>query len=105
MKIYLDTCSLQRLLASKTRIRIILETEAVLSILGWCKAGTIILAASDVLAFEIERNPNPAHREYALAILNKAVQWEPLTDPIERRAGTFNTAGIKPLDAIHLSSA
>lgn len=105
MKIYLDTCSLQRPLDSKTQIRIILEAEAILSILGWCESGGLILVASDVLTFEIERNPNPTRREYALEALTKAKYWAALNEPIESRARILSSAGIKPLDALHLASA
>ena len=105
MKIYLDTCSLQRPLDSKTQIRIILEAEAILSILGWCEADMLTLVASDALTFEIERNPNPTRREYALEILTKAKHWATLDETIEKRARTLNTTGIKPLDALHLASS
>ena len=71
MKIYLDPCSLQRPLDSKTQVRIILEAEAVLSILGWCESAMLALVGSDALSYEIERNPNPTRREYALETLRK----------------------------------
>lgn len=105
VKIYLDTCSLQRPLDSKTQIRIILEAEALLSILGWCETGALALVGSDVLAFEIERNPNPTRREYALEILTKAQQWAVLNESIAERARVLNKTGIKPLDALHLAAA
>ena len=44
MKIYLDTCSLHRPLDSKTQIRIMLEAEAILGIIGLCETGQIELA-------------------------------------------------------------
>ena len=105
MKIYLDNCSLQRPLDSKTQIRIILEAEAVLSILGWCETGLLTMLASDVLTFEIERNPNPTRREYALEALAQAQQWITLTAPIENRARILQTFGLHPLDALHLAAA
>ena len=45
--------------------------------------GDITLIASDVLAYEIERNPNPTRREYALEVLSKAAQWIVLNEAIE----------------------
>jgi len=105
MKIYLDTCSLQRPLDSKTHIRIVLEAEAILSILSQCEAGRLTLVASDALAFETERNPNLARREYALGALDKAQQWIPLDMAIESHARTLHAQGIQPLDALHLASA
>jgi hypothetical protein len=38
MKIHLDTCSIQRPLDNKTQVRIILEAEAILGIIGLCDA-------------------------------------------------------------------
>jgi predicted nucleic acid-binding protein len=49
MRISLDTCSLQRPLDDKTQIRIILEADAVLGILGLCEAGALELVSSDAL--------------------------------------------------------
>jgi len=105
MKIYLDTCSLQRPLDSKTQIRIVLEAEAVLSILTQCETDRLTLVASDALAFETERNPNLARREYALGVLDRAQQWIPLDTAIESHARTLHAQGIQPLDALHLASA
>ena len=104
-KIYLDPCSIQRPLDSRTQVRIILEAEAVLSILKWCEADELTLVASDALTFETERNPNPTRREYALEILDKAKEWAVLDETTESRARAFNVRGIKPLDALHLASA
>lgn len=105
LKIYFDTCSLQRPLDSKTQIRIILESEAVLNLLGQCEAGGIVLIGSDILTFETERNPNLTRREYAAATLRRARQWVILTEAIEQRARTLMTRNFKPLDALHLASA
>lgn len=105
MKIYLDTCSLQRPLDSKIQVRIILEAEAVLSILGWCESAMLALVCSDALSYEIERNPNPTRREYALETLRKAKVWVEFNASIEERARMLNVEGFKPLDALHLASA
>jgi hypothetical protein len=72
MRIYLDTCSLQRPLDSKTQIRIILEAEAVLGILAMLEAGQVEIVSSEALQFEIARIPNPIRKEYAFDALSKA---------------------------------
>ena len=105
MKIYLDTCSLQRPLDSKNQIRIILEAEAVLGILALCESGKIELVSSEVLLFEIDRNPNMTRQEYALEVLSKAKTFVVLNEQMEKRAREFDALGIKPLDALHLASA
>lgn len=105
MKIYLDTCSLQRPLDTKSQPRIIIEAEAVLAILALCEAGLLELVASGALLFETERNPHPVRKEYALEILVKARSYVGIDEHVERRARVFLGTGIEPLDALHLASA
>src|SRR3990167_3490585 len=105
MRIYLDTCSLQRPLDSKTQIRIALEAEAVLGVLMLCESGSVELVSSDALLFETERNPNMTRREYALAALSQAKVFVVLTEGVEKRAKELNATGLKPLDCLHLASA
>jgi hypothetical protein len=49
MKLYLDTCSLQRPLDNKSELRILLESEAVLGLLTLCESGAAELVSSEVL--------------------------------------------------------
>jgi len=105
MKVYLDTCSLQRPLDSKTQIRIILEADAVLGILALCETDEIELISSDVLLFETRRTPNITRQEYALEILSRASMFVELDEHVERRARELHSTGMKPLDALHLASA
>ena len=105
MKIYLDTCSIQRPLDSKNQIRILLEADAVLGIIALCDAGQVELVSSDALLYETRRNPNPVRKDHALAILDKANTIIAINDIIEKRARLFVERGIKPLDALHLASA
>jgi predicted nucleic acid-binding protein len=105
IKIYLDTCSLHRPLDSKTQVRIILETEAILGILALCVSGEVELLSSDVLMFEITRSPNMARQEYAIEALSGAKVFIGLNERLEKRAKELNATGIKPLDALHLASA
>lgn len=105
MKIYLDTCSLQRPLDDKSQIRIRLEAEAILSVLDLVKAGRLELVSSDALAFEIARNPHPTRRDFALETLADAPSYAELTEAIEGRAEALNQAGMKTLDSLHLASA
>ncbi len=105
MKIYLDNCSLQRPLDSKTQIRIALEAEAVLGILTMFETGKIELVSSEALQYEIGRNPNLTRQEYALEVLSKAQTFVELTEAVEQRARQLHLLGIGPLDALHLASA
>ena len=105
MRIYLDMCSIQRPLDTKTQPRIAVEAEAILGVLVLCEAGQVELMASDALGFELERNPHPVRKEYALKVLSKAAVFVHTDSQIEERARTFLAEGIKPVDALHLASA
>ncbi|NOY60530.1 MAG: type II toxin-antitoxin system VapC family toxin [Calditrichaeota bacterium] len=105
MKIYLDTCAIQRPVDNKTQFRIILESEAVLGVLSLLENEKIEIVSSDVLLFETQQNPNETRREYALEVLSKASGIIQLNSKIKKRAEQFSSQGIKPLDALHLASA
>jgi hypothetical protein len=74
MKIYLDMCSLQRPLDTKTQVRVAMEAEAILSILALCAAGYVTLLASDALVFETTQNPHPIRKQYAFGVLAMATR-------------------------------
>jgi predicted nucleic acid-binding protein len=57
------------------------------------------------LEFEVERNPHPVRKEYALKVLAKAVVLIHTDGDIEELARRFQAEGMKPLDALHLASA
>jgi len=105
MKVYLDTCSLQRPLDDKSQLRIRLEAEAILSVLDLSKAGQVKLVSSDALIFEVRRNPLQARREFALETITGFSSHVELTESVRVRAETLNQVGIKPLDILHLASA
>jgi len=98
-------CSIQRPLDTKSQPRIAVEAEAILGVLVLCEAGQVELMASDSLGFELERNPHPVRKEYALKVLSKAAVFVHTDSQIEERARTFLAEGIKPVDALHLASA
>jgi predicted nucleic acid-binding protein len=105
MRIYLDMCSIQRPLDTKTHPRIAVEAEAILGVLTLCEAGQVDLMTSDTLVFELERNPHPVRKIYALEVLAEAKVFIQTDTQIAERARTLQAEGIKPVDALHLASA
>lgn len=105
MKVYLDTCSLQRPLDSRTQVRISLEAESVLGIIALVEDGELELVASDVLLFETRRNPRAERRAYAMDVLDKASGFIEVNSQIRERAVELERYGLKPLDALHLAAA
>ena len=102
-KVYLDTCSLQRPLDSRTQIRISLEAEAVLGIIALVEDGELELVSSDVLLFETRRNPRAERRAYATEVLDKANAFIEMNSSIRERSVELERNGLKPLDALHLA--
>lgn len=103
--IYLDTCSIQRPLDSKSHLRIALEAEAVLGILSLVEANKVHLISSEILLFEIKRNSNQIRKEYALEVISKAKDFVNMEPKIEKRSRELVDLGIHFLDAVHLASA
>ena len=105
MRLYLDVCSIQRPLDDQSQLRVRLEGEAVTEVVNVCKAGGTELVSSDVLRFEIGRNPDEVRRAHADEVLAIAHVHQPLTPDIETRARVLEALGLKPLDALHVASA
>jgi predicted nucleic acid-binding protein len=105
MKVYFDTCSLQRPLDDKNHIRIALEAEAILGAITLVEIGEIELISSEPLLFEVQKTPKLHRQRYILNVLNNGKIFIQLNDDIKKRAQALNKIGIKPLDALHLASA
>ncbi len=105
LRIYLDTCAIQRPLDTKDQLRITLEAEAVLGILSLIESGKVDLISSEVLSFETNRNSNQIRKEYALEVLSKAKDFIEVDAKTEKRTGQITEFGIKLLDASHLACA
>lgn len=105
MRVYLDTCSLQRPLDDKSQLRIRLEAEAILSVLDLVKASLLELVASDALTFEIGRNPDLTRQEFAWEAIAGAPSYVRLSRTVEQRARELRQAGFETLDSLHLASA
>jgi predicted nucleic acid-binding protein len=105
MKVYLDTCSLHRPLDDKTQPRVALESEAVLAVLAVCERGSVSLVSSDILLFEVGRNPHPQRKAYVSEVIARAPINVSLTASIEQRAKELEDRGFKGLDALHVAAA
>ena len=69
MKIYLDNCCINRPLDDKNQLRIVIESEIVLSILSLVESEEITLISSELLEFEANKNTNIFRREFTFDIL------------------------------------
>ncbi len=105
MRIYFDTCCLQRPLDDQTQPRIRVETEAVFSLLAAVQAGDLALLGSEALDYEVSCIPDEARQNEALGVLSLAAERLEVTNAGEALALSFEQQGVQPMDAIHLSLA
>lgn len=98
-------CSIQRPLDSQSDVRVATEAQAVLGVLRLCEAGQLTLVGSDALQFELEQNPHPVRKDYAVGVLSIARTFTATNQQVKTRAREFSAIGVKPLDALHLASA
>ena len=92
MRIYFDTCSLQRPLDERNQTRIVLEAEAILALLAFCEQGYADLVVSDMVVYESSNNPHPQKRQFVAEIVNQAKEHLSLTVAIEQRATALHLA-------------
>jgi len=105
VRIYLDSCSIQRPLDTLSQTRVRLEAEAVLGILEKVDAGAIELVSSTVLELELARNTLAVRREHGQRVLSRAVDVIIVDGTIEKRALEFTKKGLSVMDAFHLAAA
>ena len=98
MRIYLDSCCLQRPLDDQTQPRIRVETEAVLAVLAAVRAGDLSLLNSEALEYELSRTPDEARRAEVSALLALADERIEITEPAEVLAQKLERLGVRPMD-------
>ena len=105
VRVYLDTCAIQRPLDDLSQLRVRVEAEAVLAVVTAAEVGGVDLVTSDVLRFETENNPLPHRRDFARRVLALAAVDVPTNTAVSARAAGYGRDGVKPLDSVHLASA
>ena len=105
MLVYLDVCAIQRPLDDPAQLRVRLEADAVVSLIGLCESGDLELVASAAHEIENSQNPYPARRAHAADVLGISRHYVPTSAAVARRAAQYEHDGIRRLDALHLASA
>lgn len=106
MRLYLDTCFLNRPFDNQSDDRIRLETEALEVVLAHADAGQWTIAGSGVLDLEIARTADPLRREALQEMLARAATGRvQLDEPHAALARAIAARGIGGFDALHLACA
>lgn len=104
-RIYLDACCLNRPFDDQTQPRIALETQAILTILSQCEAGTWKLITSAALDVELAQTPDLERLSNVRAILTVAKIKVTSNQALEARTRELQTLGFSDYDAAHIASA
>ncbi|WP_417909645.1 PIN domain-containing protein [Candidatus Electronema sp. PJ] len=105
MKIYLDTCCLNRPFDDQSNLRVRLESEAVKMILLLCEQKQCCLISSKIAEFEIANTPDEAKRSKLKFISGLAEQIIEIDARIALRAKEFEKTGMQAFDSLHLACA
>jgi predicted nucleic acid-binding protein len=105
VRIYFDTCALNRPFDDKSQLRVALEAEAVLGLLALCWTGTADLIASDVIALENRRNPESRRKVFVDSVMEQATATVNTDDDIAMRANVLEQRGFRAFDALHVACA
>ena len=105
LKIYLDTCCYSRPYDDKRQPQILREVSAIETILGYLQSRQWHWITSEVIVFEVNRNPNLTQREDIKKLLRNAHQYVPVEATEELRSAQLESFRFKPLDALHIACA
>ena len=105
MRLFLDTCSLNRPWDDQSQVRIHLEAEAVIYILDAVRRGEDELVTSDYLLAEILDNPDPLRRADVVALVQPASFHMSQNATIDANAARLSVWNITGYDALHIAAA
>jgi predicted nucleic acid-binding protein len=105
MKVYLDTCCLNRPFDDQRQPRVRLEAEAVILILEKIHKQEWEWAGSEILIYEIEQNSDTERTERLMLLAKESNQTIEITEEILGQAQKLVSLGFDEFDAVHLASA
>ena len=105
MRVYLDNCCYNRPFDDQSQVRVVLETIAKLNIQQQMRDGALEYVWSSVLDFEISKSRFIDRALQITPWANGAIVNIAINDAIRYRAKEFESAGLKPMDALHIACA
>ncbi len=105
MKIYLDTCCLNRPFDDQLQPRIRLESEAITLILEKTHQREWEWIGSEILFYELEQIGDVERRERTVLLAKQCHQVIETNEQILERAEELESSGFDSYDALHLASA
>ncbi len=103
MKIYLDTCCLNRPFDDQSNARIHLESEAIKIIIDKCENGDLDLISSEVKEFEVAKISDENKKFKIIEILTLSKETILLDEHYIIKAKEFENQGFGAFDSLHLA--
>lgn len=103
--VYLDNCALQRPLDDRDQFRVRSEADTVTAVLAAVETGDVALATSAALRAESSQGRHRSRLDFAVRALALASGDIGTPPEVLALTKTYQQAGIKPFDALHLASA
>ena len=105
MRIYLDTCCLNRPFDDQNQNRIHMESEAIIIIMNKLHEDEWKWIGSEILDIEIENTPNIEKRHYLSKITEFIHESLKIEEKDLIRAKQLEKMGLKSFDAMHVACA
>ena len=104
LKVYLDSCCLNRPFDDLTQSNILQEAEAVRKIMELAKAGKIISVSSQFVKYELESIKSQEKRDEVLSFYQCDI-YHTLSERIVSLSKYYQTFKLKTFDSLHLATA
>ncbi|HEX8363490.1 MAG TPA: PIN domain-containing protein [Longimicrobium sp.] len=105
IRIYLDTCCLNRPFDDQTQDRVRAEAEAIVRIIEKVYGGDLELIRSEVVEAEAAAIPDPQRRRQVLALSGTGTVEVRTREEHLERAGVLKMLGFGEADALHIACA
>ena len=105
LKVYLDTCCVNRLFDGQTQERVQRETQAIKQILNYFFTGQCHWLSSEIVDDEVSADPNLDRRAQVRSVMEHVRQTCSVSANEEARGEYLEVLGFKHYDALHIACA
>ena len=105
LKVYLDTCCVNRLFDAQIQARVQRETQAITRILDYFLTRQWYWLSSEILEDEVNANPNPERRARVISVMEHINQTFSVRIEEQTRGEELGVLGFRHNDALHIARA
>lgn len=105
LKVYLDTCCVNRLFDGQTQERVQRETQAIKQILNYFLTGQCHWLSSKIMEDEVSADPDLDRRAQVRSVMEHVRQTCDVGANEEARGEYLEVLGFKHYDALHIACA